>query len=268
MRELRLPVALLLGVTLSACDPATRSQADAQAVSEQQAAKETDISGLRLLDAAVPGRLTTLGIHLGYVEKDVNPGGGRYLCGGMSSDESRSAGSVVGDALSRLPDVSLKKLDLRYVILCSRATANGRRIGGIPVPPLDLLMLDVGASGKNDSYLQHLFLHELYHLLEFRFNTYQDGDWQQQFGTGYENSYSTEAHQTAFGSGKRGFVNRYAQSFPHEERAELFAALVLNPAELAAHITATSDDLLKAKALYVAAKCARLTGLRLTLPGT
>lgn len=79
--------------------------ASAQTLSEQQAAKETYIDGLRLLEAAAQEpRLTTLGIHLGYVEQDTRPGGGRYFCGAMSRHESRSAGRIITTALLKLPD--------------------------------------------------------------------------------------------------------------------------------------------------------------------
>jgi hypothetical protein len=256
-----------------ACGGAKRDQSDVHAapLSDQRAAKETEIDGLRLLDTAVQEpRLTALDLHLGYVESDTHPGGGRYLCGGMSNSESTSAASGIARALSRLPDTSLTRVGLRYVILCSRAEAAGRRIGGIPVPPLNLLMVDVGTGSANsdDSRLQHLFLHELYHLIEYRFNSFQDADWQSRFGAGYDNAYGNDAGQSTVGSGKRGFLNRYSESFPHEERAELFASLLLNPAEVAAHIDATNDSLLKDKASYVADKSARLIGLRITLPGT
>jgi hypothetical protein len=240
----------------------------AQTLSEQQAAKETYIDGLRFLDAAArEPRLTTLGIHLGYVEKDTRPGGGKYFCGAMSREESRSAGRIVTTALLKLPDASLSKLRLRYVILCSRAMAAGQRIGGIPVPPLDLLMLDVGENSNNASYLQRGFLHELYHLIEYRFNTHEDTEWQKLFGTGYANSYSGRMQQSPSGSGKRGFLNSYSETYPHEERAELFASLVLDSAEVAAHVKATNDVVLKEKALYLARKCERLMGLRIALPG-
>jgi hypothetical protein len=268
MRLLRL--ALLAGLSVTACDRAKHGQSRAltQPLSEEQAAKETYIDGLRLLasDAQEP-RLTTLDIHLGYVEKDTNPGGGKYFCGALSSDESSSRGRIINTALTRLPDSSLEKLGLKYVILCSRAMAAGQRIGGIPVPPLNLLMLDVGGPESDSSYLQHLFFHELYHLIEFRFKTFQDADWQMQFGTGYANSYEGRIKQTAIGSGKRGFLNGYAETFPHEDRAELFAAMLLSPAEVVAHINATNDDVLKEKAHYVVEKCARLTGLVITVPG-
>lgn len=235
--------------------------ASAQTLSEQQAAKETYIDGLRLLEAG------TFGIRLGYVEKDTRPGGGKYFCGAMSREDSRSAGRIITSALSQLPEAALGKLRLRYVILCSRAMAGGQRIGGIPVPPLDLLMLDVGESGSNAVYLQRGFLHELYHLIEYRFNTYQDTEWQKLFGAGYANSYDGRMQQSPIGSGKRGFLNAYAETYAHEERAELFASLVLNPAEVIAHIKATNDQVLKEKALYLVRKCERLMGLRLALAG-
>lgn len=242
--------------------------ATAQSVSEQQAAKETQIDGLRLLDpAAQEPRLKALGIHLAHVEKDTRPGGGRYFCGAMSRDESRAAGKIISAALLKLPDAALGKVRLRYVILCSPAMASGQRIGGIPVPPLDLLMLDAGGSGTDPSYLQHGFLHELYHLIEFRFGTYQDTEWQNLFGTGYANRYGPGLEHSRIGSGKRGFLNAYAETFPHEERAELFASLLLNPAEVAAHIEATNDALLKEKTLYLVRKCERLLGLRIAVPG-
>src|SRR5437867_616460 len=253
-----------------ACDRAKDQHADtARAVaplSEQQAAKETEIDGLRFVDPETRGpRLTSLGIQIGYVESTTFPGGGRYMCGGMSAEESRSAGAVIETALSRLPDDALKRLHVRYLILCSQTTANGRRIGGIPVPPLDLLMVAVGTSRKNNAYLPHLFLHELYHLIEYRFNTYQDREWDRRF-SGYSNDYGS-ATGVRIASGRPGFLNSYAETFPHEDRAELFASLVLEPDAVATHIKATNDQVLREKALYLADKCSRLLGVALPVAG-
>jgi hypothetical protein len=61
-------------------------------------------------------------------------------------------------------------------------------------------------------------------------------------------------------------LNAYAETFPHEERAELFAALVLTPAEVVAQAKARDDELLRRKILYMVDKCQRLIGLRISLP--
>jgi hypothetical protein len=251
---------LTLAMSVAACDRAkhVESQPRTEPLTEQQAAKATEIDGLRLVHASDDQRLANLDVQLGYVIDGTHPGGGRYFCGGMATDESRSAAGVIADALSRLPDGSATKLGLRFVILCSSALADGKRIGGIPVPPLDLLLLNVGAGGNNEAYLQHIFLHELFHFIEFRDNTFQDRDWQSRFGAGYLNSYGTGGERTTVGSGKRGFLNSYSETFPHEERAELFASMLLDATAVAAHVRATNDDMLRDKVRYVADKCARL----------
>src|SRR5438874_926879 len=151
---------LLLALMLAAL-----GVAQAQNVSEQQAAKETYIDGLRLLDAAaLEPRLGTLGINIGYVERDTRPGGGRYFCGAVSRDASRAIARSIAPA---------------------------------------------------------------------------------------------------FGSGRPGFLNPYSETYPHEERAELFALLLLEPAVVATHLKRTNDPVLRDKVRYVIEKCERLLGLRL-----
>ncbi len=180
-----------------------------------EAARETELPGLRLVGVRdVDYHLGTLGIRVGYVEQDVRPGSGHYFCGALTLDRSATAAQPVAEALTRLSYLSVRKLGLRYVILCGGAKAGDRPIGGIPVPPLDLLMLDVGASG-NAAFLQAVTLHELYHMAEIRFNTLYDADWGREF-TGYSNGYAPDLLKGAMGSGKPGFLNAYAETFPHE----------------------------------------------------
>jgi hypothetical protein len=238
----------------------------ASPVSEQQASKETEIAGLRLVgDPAPDARLDRLGIHFGYLEEDTNPGGGKYFCGALSRADGARTGAIIARALRRIPDAALEKLRLRYVILCSDMRAGGRRIGGIPVPPLDLLMLNVG-DGTRARALEHGCLHELYHLIEYRFHSDHDREWDERFGGGYVKSYAGFLENPTIGSGGRGFLNAYATSFPHEERAELFASLLQAPDAVAAYIAAEDDARLRSKARFVADKAWRLLGIRLSAP--
>src|SRR6266571_5532628 len=126
-------------------------------------------------------------------------------------------------------------------------------------------MLDVGASG-NAAFLQAVTLHELYHMAEIRFNTLYDADWGREF-TGYSNGYAPDLLKGAMGSGKPGFLNAYAETFPHEDRAELFAALLLRPDDIAARIRATGDAVLRHKVLYMDQKSQNLLGLKLAPMG-
>ncbi|MEQ9033943.1 MAG: hypothetical protein RID02_01665 [Gracilimonas sp.] len=225
----------------------------AQRVSEAEASHETEISDLKLLDPV-------FNINIGYVEDHTKPGGGRYLCGGMTNSGAKIASRVVRNALSRVPTTARAKIDLKYVILCSRILANQQPIGGIPIPPLKLLMIDTKRNNE------HIVLHELYHLIEFQFNTYNDPDWQQQFGaSGYVNSYRGQLENSPMGSGREGFLNNYSKTFPHEERAELFAFLILNPRGVAAQLRRVDDEIVEQKIEFMIEKCRRLLGLNIRI---
>lgn len=227
---------------------------------------QTDFPGLRVVDARhVDSRVDLLGIRLGYVETDATPDNGRYFCGALSLDRSTTAAQPVADALALLPYVSVRHVGLRYVILCGGEKVRDQPIGGIPVPGLDLLMLDVGAS-SNAAYLEQVTLHELYHMVEYRFNTMEDADWDQQF-TGYSSSYAPDLLKGALGTGKPGFLNAYAETFPYEDRAELFATLLLKPGDVLAQIRTTSDSVLRRKVLYMDQKSERLLALKLAPDG-
>lgn len=147
----------------------------AQTVSEQQASQETEIDGLRLLEPA-------FGITFGYVEQDTKPGGGKYLCGGTTASAARTAATMMGRALAKIPAHSLAKAELKYIILCGRLLASSQLIGGIPVPPLNLLLPNIGENVALTSYLEHMMFHEFYHLIEYHFNTFNDAEWQRRFG--------------------------------------------------------------------------------------
>ncbi len=251
---------LCLAIVAFAWHDAARGQSP----EELRAAEETEFPGLRLVSTRnVDARLSLLGIRLGYVEKDVRLGTtGKYFCGALPIDRTVTAAEPVATALARLPYVSVRKLGLRYVMLCAGAKSGERSIGGIPVPPLNLLMLNVGVS-ENAASLEAITLHELYHMAEFRFGEFEDADWNGQF-TGYLNSYAADLSNGAVGP---GFLNAYAQTFPHEDRAELFAALLLRPADVVEQIRATADSVLRRKVLYMDEKSQRLLALKLAPDG-
>ena len=262
MRTLQRLICLLVGAL------AWHGALRAQTAEDLRAAQEIEFPGLRLVASGhVDSQLSLLGIRFGYVERDVRLGQtGKHFCGGLTMDRAIAAAQPVAAALVRLPYVSVRKLALRYLILCAGAKRFDRSIGGIPVPPLNLLMLNVGATTTyDDASLQASTLHELYHMVELRFDAFEDADWNQQFA-GYANDYAPELMHTGT-SGNPGFLNAYAQTYPYEDRAELFAALMLRPGDVVARIRESGDEVLRRKVLFMDQKSARLIGLNLAPPG-
>lgn len=229
----------------------------AQSGVDQDAARETTIDGLRVLAGVSVG-----GVRMAHVEDDRRILSGQYLCGGLARDDALGAATTVASALDALPPGVLARLRLRYVVLCHEALAAGQRIGGVPVPPLSLLILDSSDEGGS---LRHRTLHDLYHLAEYRGGSFDDPGWNGQF-TGYSGSYPGILRRSPIGGGKPGFANAYAETFAHEERAELFAFMVLDPAGLASHVRRSNDEVLRRKARYVADRADALMGMALKLP--
>lgn len=247
----RRPARLLAAALALVAPLAPASHGDAR-----QAARETEFDGLQLL--ATPAR----GVHFGYVDVDTRPSEGMYLCGALRRGDAEAAAATVAGALQNLPDGAFAKLALRYVVLCSGVTAAGQVIGGVPSSQHGLLMLDAGDGAS----LAHRTLHELYHLIEYRFGGIGDAEWAGQFGGGYSNRYPGMLRQAPLGSGKPGFASAYGETYPHEDRAELFAHMVLSPRELAGLISSRGDSVLKRKVDFLSDKLDRALGLAISLP--
>ena len=72
-------------------------------------------------------------------------------------------------------------------------------------------MLEVGETSVDASYVKRIFLHELYHFIEYRFNVFKDRLWLKNFGAGYTNGYSAQSAQSRIGSGKKGLLNNQSE---------------------------------------------------------
>lgn len=247
----------ILGFLAMALFVACASTAHAQTAAEAAAAKETYIENLRIYPPS--DALKQRQMQIVYVENDTRPGGGRYFCGGMNSKQIKQAATIADAVLQKIPVSAWNKIDLKYLLLCSDTSANGRAIGGIPVPPIKLLMLAAGNNPSTTSRYPYTILHELYHAIEMQKGAYNDSEWGQQF-SGYDNSYGSSAGSTALGTGGKGFVNGYGKSFPYEERAELFTISILAGATLDSFIAKQNDSTLKAKRDFMRKKCTTLLG--------
>jgi len=231
--------------------------AQAASSEEQAAAETTYVENIRLYPQSA--EMAARGLHIAYVEADSSPGGGRYVCGGMNEKQIASGAKIVTLVLNALPVQAWQKIDIQYILLCSTAKANGRVIGGIPVPPAKLLMLNAGVAPSAKSRFPLTIMHELFHAIEMQYGSYQDAAWDAQF-SGYDNSYGAQAGATTMGSGGAGFINGYGKSFSHEERAELFAMQILTRKSLSQYIANKDDKKLEKKQRYIVDKCNQLLG--------
>lgn len=193
-------------------------------------------------------------LHLGTVNQIARPGGGRYTCGPLNQSTQTMALQKIQETLTQAGRFTRFQLD--YVILCANLTAKDQPIGGIPVPPLNLIMLGINNASPDE--IAHLFWHELYHFLEIKAGLYRDMDWNQKF-SGYTERYDMSSKDLLkFGGGKAGFLNLYGQSFAHEERAEIAAWLLLKPGEVNRFAQQQQNAVLNEKLIYMQSRMKQL----------
>lgn len=229
---------------------------EAWAEKEKAAGQEIYIPGVRLVRPEEIGgttgdALATLGVDLAYVTEITKPGNGKYTCTPLSEAERLQSARIITASLKKLGGDGVRKLGLKYVLLCETAQAGGRDIGGIPVPPIRLLMLAAGSI--SDAYRGRIFFHELYHYIDFTMRGgLKDMAWDKQFGTGYGGGYGTpDGASSALGGGAAGFASRYAQTLPEEDRAEVFSFLMTDAQALKTYAAQKQDKVLQAKIAYI-----------------
>lgn len=231
--------------------------AAAQSEEELKAAEETHIPGLRFYPH--DDALKKAGIQVVYVPRDVRPGEGKYACASQTPKQRNNAVEQLRAAFGRLAPDALERTDLRYVLLCSEARHSGRAIGGIPVPPLDMLMLSAGKEEMPSKRFQLTALHELYHYVEYKNELYTDHEWDHNF-EGYMNHYGSTFPRTDVGSGGKDFINAYAQTYSHEDRAELFALMVMDPGSVLKQLRKSNSPVLALKIEFVVSRCREMLG--------
>lgn len=231
--------------------------AQAQTAAELTAAKETYVDGLRFL--AGNGNMEKAGIRFVYVPQDSTPGNGKYSCRALDETIRNNAAEQIRQGFAKFTPAALRLSGLKYILLCSQITDSGRRIGGIPVPPIDLLMLSTGKGSELPSRFAKTALHEFFHYLEMKQGFYNDSKWNAQFG-GYANSYGSQFPPTAIGSGGNDFINGYSMTFPHEDRAELFALIISDVRGVLGHVKKSQSPALAKKIEYVVQRCRTLLG--------
>lgn len=237
---------------------------------ERRARIKSGIPNLNLLppEAVLPAdmakRSHRTGIQFAYVQESVRPGNGRFRCQPTDIGLIPAVAGNIAAALQDIPDDVLRGLKLDYIIFCGDLFSDHQKVGGFPVPVNDLMLLNLTHRTESRD-IREFFMHEFYHLFETRAGIAHDPAWDRLFGTGYDNAYrgNDGAANSVIGTGGYGFINRYSQSYPYEDRAEIFSMLMVSRPQLIRHIIDQQDEMLYAKVKYVAETARQRMGVKI-----
>lgn len=141
---------------------------------------------------------------------------------------------------------------LKRITFCRELSFAGQKRAAIPDFEHDELYLDVGGTSLEMLYLTKVFHHEFYHVIDYVDDglVYEDERWRAlnperfAYGTGGRNARHV-SDTSRLTTKNLGFLNHYSTTGVEEDKAEVFANLMVEPAYVEGRIE--TDLVLQAK---------------------
>lgn len=150
------------------------------------------------------------------------------------------------------PRSLVERAKVRRIVLCADLAFAGQRRSAVPDFEHDTLYLDAARGMHDGAYARKVIHHEFFHMIDWQddFRLYEDRDWAKlnpegfRYGAGGVHA-QDDASMSLASTATPGFVNRYATTGVEEDKAEVFAHMMVNRAALDAR--AREDKVLRAK---------------------
>ena len=135
---------------------------------------------------------------------------------------------VIQKNLSRYNQVFLKKINLKYIVLCEDLSISNINTAGIPDNVMKTLILDIKF---NEKYFERVIHHEVFHIINDSYkDIFDESAWSRFNLTDFKyaecstctNKLGLETYNTT-----KGFFSEYSQSTASEDMAEVFSHLMI-----------------------------------------
>ena len=121
----------------------------------------------------------------------------------------------------------LKKINLKYIVLCENLSISGINTAGIPDNVMKTLILDIKFSQK---YFERVIHHELFHIINDGFKELFDEDEWKKFNDKNFKYADCSTCSKKLGldtyQDTNGFFTEYSKTIPSEDMAEVFSHLI------------------------------------------
>lgn len=153
---------------------------------------------------------------------------------------------------SLYPQSLVAKTKLQRIVLCQGLTFAGQRRFAIPDFEHDTYYLDVGSRNETDHYLCKVIHHDFFHIIDYRDDglLYEDEHWKMlnppdfKYGRGGASALG-DSTTGALTDRYPGFLNNYSTTGVEEDKAEIFAHLIVSNCTVSERIA--SDEIVKLK---------------------
>ena len=145
----------------------------------------------------------------------------------------------------------LKKINLKYVVLCENLSVSEIDAGGVPNHRMKTLIINIKFEKK---HFQRILHHEVFHLINesfkdlFVYDNWKDFN-HKKFKYAECSTCSSDRLNLSLLEETKGFLTEYSMSTPSEDMAEVFSFIITNKEKLESK--AQIDSILNKKILFI-----------------
>lgn len=163
------------------------------------------------------------------------------------------------DEFNRYPQDFIKNVDLRKVAFVKNLSIDGQYLAAEPDSDQEILFYDIYLGNDYEGYQQEVIHHEFYHMIEEEINGdayYKDPIWASfndpdfKYGSGGALAYDDPEYTDAIPE-SGGFISGYSTYGLEEDKAEIFANLMIPELSVKLYSLAENDDVLNKKITYM-----------------
>jgi hypothetical protein len=140
----------------------------------------------------------------------------------------------------------LKKINLKYIVMCENLSISGINTAGIPDHLMKTLIIDLKFNKK---YFERVIHHELFHVIYDGFkDLFNEDEWKSFNDKNFEYANcSTCSKKLGLDTyqNTNGFFTEYSKTIPSEDMAEVFSHLITNKYQ------DTNDNILNKKVEFI-----------------
>ena len=189
----------------------------------------------------------------GFVIGDTN----NIKCNGINNSDLDREFNTIQNNLRDYNSNFLRKINLKFVVLCKNLEISGINTGGIPDNKFRTLILDLTF---NQNYFERMIHHEIFHMIQNTHIEYFDEDRFSSFNLKSFNyaecSTCSDRLNLDLYEKTDGFLTEYSKSIPSEDMAEIFSFLMTDKETIEDKIN--SDKILNNKVNFIKLNLAKI----------
>ena len=181
------------------------------------------IPNLEIYELKTPNKLkyfyATKPFRLG-VQKNI-------ICNNSDKNNYDEKYQIISKNLNRYSKDFLKKINLKYIVMCENLSISGINTAGIPDNVMKTLIIDLKFNSK---YFERVIHHELFHIINDGFkDLFDENEWKKFNESNFKYAdCSTCSKKLGLDTYKNtnGFFTEYSMTIPSEDMAEVYSHLI------------------------------------------